>query len=51
MEVFQEYAKRLISPIEILPDMDLVEYSNEDSHIKKDNCICHRLENYNHIDL
>lgn len=44
VRVLEEYAKRLISPIEILPDMELVHHELDESHIKKDNCVCHRLE-------
>ncbi len=51
VQVLQEYAKRLISSVEILPDMELVEHETNESHIKKDTCLCHRLENVNHIDL
>jgi len=51
VQVLQEYAKRLISPVEILPDMELVQHETDESHIKKDNCVCHHLENLNHIDL
>jgi hypothetical protein len=31
--------------------MELVQHETDESHIKKDKCICHRLENYKHIDL
>jgi hypothetical protein len=31
--------------------MELVEHETNESHIKKDTCLCHRLENVNHIDL
>jgi hypothetical protein len=51
VEVLQEYAKHLISPVEILPEMELVQHETYESHIKKENCICHRFENNNHIDL
>ncbi|CAF0767144.1 unnamed protein product [Rotaria sordida] len=51
VQVLQEYAKRLISPIKISSDMELVQHEFDESHIKKDNCVCHRLENLNHIDL
>lgn len=44
VQVLQEYAKRLISPIEIHADMELVQHEIDESHIKKDNCHCHRIE-------
>ena len=44
VKVLQEYAKRLISPIHILSDMELVHHEIDESHIKKDNCVCHRTE-------
>ncbi len=51
IQVLQEYAKHLISSVEILPDMELVQHETDESHIKKDKCICHRFENLKHIDL
>ncbi len=51
MQVLQEYARRLISPVEISPDMELAQHETDESHIKKEKCHCHRLENVNHIDL
>jgi hypothetical protein len=44
VQVLQEYAKRLISPVEILSDMELVQHETDESHIKKENCVCHRLQ-------
>ncbi|CAF1108853.1 unnamed protein product [Adineta ricciae] len=44
VQVLQEYAERLISPVQIHSDMELVQHETDESHIKKDNCHCHRLE-------
>jgi hypothetical protein len=44
VQVLQEYAKRLISPVEILSDMELVKHETDESHIKTDSCVCHRLK-------
>jgi len=51
VQILQAYAKHLISPVEVLPDMELVQHETDESHIKKDTCICHRLENLEHNDL
>lgn len=44
MHVLQEYAKLLTTPVQVLPDMELVKHESDESHIKKDNCICHNFE-------
>ena len=44
VQVLQEYSKRLISSVKILSDMELVQHEIDESHIKKDNCVCHGLE-------
>ncbi|CAF2045654.1 unnamed protein product [Rotaria magnacalcarata] len=51
VNVLQEYAKRLISPVKVLPDMEPVQHESDESHIRKDKCICHRSKSLNHIDL
>ncbi|CAF1291798.1 unnamed protein product [Adineta steineri] len=44
VQVLQEYAKRLVSPVNVSSDMELVQHEKDESHIKKDNCICHHSE-------
>jgi hypothetical protein len=49
VNVFHEYAMKLISPIEILADMDEVQHEIDESHIKQDKCRCHRLQVGRHV--
>ena len=44
VRVLDEYAKRLISPVEVHPGMDEVQHETDESHIKKDDCLCHRSQ-------
>ena len=44
VRVLDEYAKRLISPVEVHSGMEEVQHGIDESHIGKDDCDCHRSQ-------
>ena len=51
LRVFDEYATRLINPIERTSDMEEVQHEIDESHIRKDSCQCHRSKVMIHSSL